>query len=228
MTVTPTSPAGSGQLELLKALGDNTRFAIYEHLASASRPLTTAEIAALLQLHPNTVRPHLERMRDVGLIDVSIDGRGEVGRPHHRYSIATVTPSLGFEPSGVAELADLALAMARRLGASSDDAYEVGYQRGARRAQHYGTAPSTLEALVDDLGRLGFQPTVEEADDHETAIVSFGRCPFQAQVDEYPDLICTLHHGIVSGLVREMGDARVIEFCDRSHRTPCRVAVGER
>ncbi|MBA3983182.1 MAG: helix-turn-helix transcriptional regulator, partial [Acidimicrobiia bacterium] len=56
MTVTPTSPAGSGQLELLKALGDNTRFAIYEHLASASRPLTTAEIAALLQLHPNTVR----------------------------------------------------------------------------------------------------------------------------------------------------------------------------
>lgn len=228
MTVTPTPSAGSGQLELLKALGDNTRFAIYEHLAAAGQPLTTAEIAELLGLHSNTVRPHLERMREVGLIDVSVDGRGEVGRPHHRYAIAAVAPSLGFEPSGVAELADLALAMARRLGASSDDAYEIGYERGARRADHYGSAPSTLEALVADLGRLGFDPTVEEADDHETAIVSFGRCPFQAQVEEHPDLICTLHHGIVSGLVREMGDARVIEFCDRGHRTPCRVAVGER
>ncbi|MDQ3352218.1 MAG: hypothetical protein M3501_09690, partial [Actinomycetota bacterium] len=96
------------------------------------------------------------------------------------------------------------------------------------RAHRYRTAPSALEALVDDLGQLGFEPAVAEDADHETAVVSFGQCPFADHVDEHPELICSLHRGIVTGLVDEMGDARVVEFCDRGHRTPCRVAVGER
>lgn len=223
-----TSPGGIARLELLKALADNTRFAIYEHLAASERSLTTAEIADLLDLHPNTVRPHLERMRDVGLVEVSIDSRGEVGRPHHRYRIAAAPPSLGFEPPGVAHLAELVLTMAQRLGARSVDAYDAGYQHGAARSARYANAPSTLEALVADLAGLGFEPSVGEAADHETAVVSFGQCPFVDYVDQYPDLICTLHRGIVTGLVDDMGDAKVVEFCDRAHRTPCRVALGER
>jgi predicted ArsR family transcriptional regulator len=218
----------SGQLELLKALGDNTRYAIYLHLASASSARTTTEIAGHLGLHPNTVRPHLERLREVGLLAVRVDGRGEVGRPQHRYSLTADAPSLGLEPPVVNELSKLVLSMARRLGAAPGDSYDVGFDRGADRAVHYADAPSTLEALVAELDRLGFDPAVFEGDDVDTAVVSFTRCPFQAQVDEYPDLICSLHHGLVSGLIEEMGDAAVAEFCDRGHRTPCRVAVRSR
>ena len=69
---------------MFKALGDNTRYAIYLELARSSVPLSTAEIAESLDLHPNTVRPHLERMRDVGLLEVDADSRGTVGRPQHR------------------------------------------------------------------------------------------------------------------------------------------------
>ena len=54
------------QLDVLKALGDNTRYALYLELLRAGRPLSTAEIAEALRLHPNTVRPHLERMRIEG------------------------------------------------------------------------------------------------------------------------------------------------------------------
>src|SRR6188508_1892453 len=50
------------RLELLKALGDNTRYAIYLELARAPAPLATAQIAETLGLHANTVRPHLDRM----------------------------------------------------------------------------------------------------------------------------------------------------------------------
>ena len=64
------------RLAVLKALGDNTRYAIYLELARSPRPLATAEIAESLDLHPNTVRPHLERMRDVGLLAVETDARG--------------------------------------------------------------------------------------------------------------------------------------------------------
>jgi len=217
-----------GQLELLKALGDNTRYAIYLHLASASSARTTAEIAEHLGLHPNTVRPHLERLRDVGLIAVRADARGEVGRPQHRYSLAHDAPSFGLEPPVVQELSKLVLAMARRLGAIPGDAYEVGFDRGAERAVYYADAPSSLEALVAELDRLGFDPAVFDGADEDTAVVTFTRCPFQAQVDEYPDLVCSLHHGLVSGLIEEMSDATVAEFCNRSHRTPCQVAVRSR
>ena len=62
--------AGTPQLDLLKALGDNTRYAIYLELARSPRPLATADISESLGLHPNTVRPHLERMREAGLLDV--------------------------------------------------------------------------------------------------------------------------------------------------------------
>ncbi len=99
---------------MLKALGDNTRYAIYLELARSPRPLVTAEIADTLGLHPNTVRPHLERMREIGLLDVTTDARGEVGRPQHRYSLAADAPSLGLEPPTMPMLARMVLQMAQR------------------------------------------------------------------------------------------------------------------
>ena len=75
---TGTSSRELPSRDVLKALGDNTRYAIYLELARSPRPLVTAEIADTLDLHPNTVRPHLERMREVGLLDVTTDARGEV------------------------------------------------------------------------------------------------------------------------------------------------------
>ena len=148
-------------------LGDNTRYAIYLELARSSRPLVTAEIADTLGLHPNTVRPHLDRMREVGLLDVTTDARGEVGRPQHRYSLAPDAPSLGLEPSTMPMLARMVLSMARRLGANPSDAVAVGEAEGAGRAGRYDDAPSALEALVADLDRLGFDPVVSGDDDDE-------------------------------------------------------------
>ena len=107
----------TGHLDVLKALGDNTRYAIYLELARAARPLTTADIADTLGLHANTVRPHLERMRDVGLVDVETEARGKLGRPQHRYSVSPGAPSLGLEPPTMPMLARMVLRMADRLGA---------------------------------------------------------------------------------------------------------------
>ncbi len=216
------------QLDVLKTLGDNTRYAIYLELARAARPRTTAEIAETLDLHPNTVRPHLERMRDVGLVEVQVDARGEVGRPQHRYSVAADAPSLGLEPPTMPLLARMVLAMARRVGASPDDAASVGVDEGRRRAAPYRDAPSSLEALVSDLDRLGFDPIVSDGDDDETAVVAFANCPFAEIAAEQPDLVCGLHRGLVAGFVAGMGDAEVAEFCTLVHRTPCRVAVRSR
>jgi predicted ArsR family transcriptional regulator len=220
-----TSPA---QLDLLKTLGDNTRYAIYLELARAARPLTTSEIAESLGLHPNTVRPHLERMREVALVVVEVGARGEVGRPQHRYSVAPDAPSLGLEPPTMPVLARMVLAMAQRLGASADDAEAVGLEEGIRRAVPFDRAPSSLEALVTDLDRLGFDPVVSEGQDTETAVVAFANCPFAEMAADHPELVCGLHRGMVAGFVARMGDAEVAEFCTLVHRTPCQVAVRSR
>jgi predicted ArsR family transcriptional regulator len=210
---------------VLKVLGDNTRYGIYLELARAARPLVTAEIAETLGLHANTVRPHLERMREVGLLDVTADPRGEVGRPQHRYSLAAEAPSLGLEPPSVPMLARMVLDMAQRLRGGPDDAAAVGEHEGVARAARYATWPSALEALVDDLDRLGFDPVVAEADDGDTAFVAFANCPFATFAASHPEIVCGLHRGLVTGFVAEMGDAEVIEFCPLAHRTPCQVSV---
>ena len=108
--------------------------------------------------------------------------------------------------------------MAKRLQASADDAEAVGADEGRRRARPYVNAPSTLEALVSDLDRLGFDPIVTEArpavrlrrrvvDDDADAVVAFAHCPFADLAEEHPELVCGLHRGLVAGFVAEMGDA---------------------
>jgi predicted ArsR family transcriptional regulator len=218
----------TGHLDVLKALGDNTRYAIYLELARAARPLTTADIADTLGLHANTVRPHLERMRDVGLVDVETEARGKLGRPQHRYSVASGAPSLGLEPPTMPVLARMVLRLADRLGAAGGDAEDVGRDEGGRRAVAYLDAPSSLEALVSDLDRLGFDPIVTDGDDDDTAIVAFAHCPFADIAAEHPELVCGLHRGLVAGFVARMGDAEVREFCTLVDRTPCQVAVRSR
>ena len=188
----------------------------------------TAEIAEMLGLHPNTVRPHLDRMREVGLLDVTTDARGEVGRPQHRYSLAADAPSLGLEPPTMPVLARMVLAMAERLGASPTDAVAVGEAEGAARAGRYADAPSALEALVADLDRLGFDPvvgaptSVDDARHAPSWRSPTARSPTSPAT--HPELVCGLHRGLVAGFVAHDGRARSAEFCPLVHRTPCQVS----
>ena len=178
-------------------------------------------------------------MRDVGLVDVQVGGRGQIGRPQHRYSLAADAPSLGLEPPVMPVLARMVLSMADRLGAGPADALAVGAEEGARRAVPYQAAPSSLEALVSDLGRLGFDPVVGDAlgladtDGHsvadpDTAVVAFANCPFGDLADQHADIVCSLHHGLVAGFVAGMGDTEIREFCTVVDRTPCQVTVSGR
>ena len=219
------------RLDLLKALGDNTRYAIYLELARSPIPLATAEIADTLGLHANTVRPHLERMRDVGLLDVQTDPRGSVGRPQHRYSLAPGAPSLGLEPPSFPLLARMLLRVASLGGASADDAAEAGREQGRTDALTMASATAAagdppvpcLDALVVELDRLGFDPAV--ASDGDEATVGFAHCPFRDLAEANPDLVCSLHRGLVEGFVEAVGGAVVDEFRNLVHRSPCQVAL---
>jgi predicted ArsR family transcriptional regulator len=211
------------RLELLKALGDNTRYAIYLELARSPRPLATAEVADTLALHPNTVRPHLERMRDVGLLEVTVDAQGTVGRPQHRYSLAADAPALGFEPPAFPVLARMLLRMAATAGLPTGDAVEAGREQGALAAARPDRQGACAAALGDELAALGFDPASME--DESGTTIAFTRCPFRELAEANPELVCGLHRGLVEGFVDANGGGVVVDFHDLADRTPCQVEI---
>jgi len=229
--VAPRAP----RLDILKALGDNTRYAIYLELARSPLPLTTAEVADVLDLHVNTVRPHLERMRDVGLLAVDTEGRGGVGRPQHRYSLSADAPSLGLEPSPFPMLARTLLRAAAAAGVDPDEISAAGREQGGSDARRWSEDTLCLDALILEQARLGFDPEVVE--DERGATVAFAHCPFRELADAHPDLVCALHRGLVEGfvdrsaVVAEPGLAEPLTV-DRFHplvdRVPCQVELVRR
>jgi predicted ArsR family transcriptional regulator len=219
----PVGTSPTPRLELLKALGDNTRYAIYLELARSSSPLATAQIADGLGLHPNTVRPHLERMRDVGLLDVVTDARGAVGRPQHRYSLAADAPSLGFEPPAFPTLARMLLRLAAAADLPAADCIEAGREHGLALAAQRSGGLDGVNALMEELAILGFDP--ESVIDDHGATIAFTRCPFQDLAEGNPEVVCSLHQGLVAGIVDGCGDGEVVAFNDLAHRPPCQVEI---
>jgi len=210
------------RLPVFKALGDNTRYAIYLELARSSVALSTGEIADALDLHPNTVRPHLERMREAGLLDVDSDPQGLVGRPQHRYSVAPEAPSLGLEPSAFRLLASLVCAVAANAGIAEDDIAAVGREHGRALAAGSRRA-SCAEVLAEQLAELGFDPAT--VIDGDGITVAFTRCPFRELAEAFPDVVCHLHRGMVDGIVDVIGGARVRRFGTLADRDPCQVEL---
>jgi predicted ArsR family transcriptional regulator len=185
-------------------------------------------VAESLGLHVNTVRPHLERMREVGLLAVQSEKGGAVGRPQHQYSLAATAPSLGLEPPTFPMLARMLLRAAALAGAGADEAADAGREQGRVDGARVRRRPC-LDALIDELDRLGFDPAVaaDDDDDVDTAVatVAFAHCPFQDLAEANPDLVCSLHRGLVEGFVDEVGGAEVVAFRNLSDRHPCQVEL---
>lgn len=145
------------RLAIYKALGDPTRFHLFDLLAASDAPVATSNLATELRLHPNTVRPHLERLREVGLLDVAADKRGTVGRPQHMWEVSADAPNLGdlaptdgvpaqqrhppdslFTRGGAWLLSALMSGVATEAGATSQQALGVGRLRGRAMAEQIG------------------------------------------------------------------------------------------
>ena len=216
-------------LEVLKALGDETRYALYRELAGSTAPRSAGDLADALDLHANTVRLHLERLKDAGLVDVEVIHRGTVGRPQHRYSLAPGAPGLGFDPPAHVLLAGLLAALAETSGADATAARAAGRARG-RRSAGRTSSRTCLTVLAQELDRLGFEPAVDPEDPVGSTGVGAGtrieflHCPFRELAEAYPELVCNLHRGICEG-VAEAGRGTVEQFSTLYEPDPCHVVV---
>ncbi len=219
---------GPSRLDLFKALGDNTRYAIYLELARAEEPRSTAEIAETLGLHPNTVRPHLERMRDAGLLHVEVDNHGAVGRPQHLYSLVADAPSLGLEPPSFPLMAGLLANLAAAYEPEADQVAEVGRDHGRHVAtvRREGGATSCVGAVSAEMAEMGFDPVHDG--DANTTTIAFTQCPYRSLAEAFPELVCHLHRGMIEGMVDVLGERKVERFATLDDRDPCQVDLAVR
>jgi predicted ArsR family transcriptional regulator len=214
------------ELPVLKALADETRYAVYRELSTSTRALSVQDLADRLGVHANTIRLHLERLREVGIVDVEAVHRGTVGRPQHLFFLADGAPGVGFDPPAHALLAALLASLAERVGADPSDATDAGRAWGSQSGLRTRER-SCLRALEQELQRLGFEPALGPGDGTSEggARIEFLHCPFRELAEAYPELVCNLHRGLCEGVVERTGPGRVDEFATLYDPEPCHVTV---
>lgn len=202
---------------VLKALGDDTRYAIFEWLRDAPGPATVAEVAQAFDLHANTVRPHLDRLREAGLVELDDSPQGTVGRPQHRYTAVKADIEFHRGPDEHKLLAEMLAEICCRAQATSEQAYAVGEDAGRRLV--IGETADVAAVLTAESTRLGFGAVADDG------CVRFTDCPFRTLAEAHPDIICSLHHGLTVGVAESVGGS-VAVFHRLDDRRPCAVEVG--
>ena len=197
-------PSRAPGLDILKALGDNTRYAIYLELARSPRPLSTADIAEVLGLHVNTVRPHLERMREVGPARGDAPRRGAMwAGPSTATRWPPTPPGWAWSRRRCPCWPALSCSAAHAAGLAPDELVDAGREQGRADAARWPEGADALEALVDEQARLGFDPEVVALDDgavdglRPLPVPRAGRAAPRPGVQPAP--------GLVEGLVERLG-----------------------
>ncbi len=208
-----SAPADTEELQLRsRALGDPTRYRIFREIARRQRPVAVAELTAAFGLNHNTVRQHLRKLCDAGLLDeVGEPPRGP-GRPRLLYQLSADAAN-DWNAEGPYERLSLLLL---ELAATDATPREVGRAAGrAVRLDPAGLDP--LEVLRRVMTAQGFAPRVDRNGDR--AEVTLLRCPFATAAEANPSVVCDLHRGMTEGLVGQLDDVDAPRLVARHPRS---------
>jgi predicted ArsR family transcriptional regulator len=181
-------------------LSQATRARLFGLLGEVRRPMGTEELAQRLDLHPNGVRVHLERLRQAGLITRQRTPQAR-GRPRDMWLISPDARPGGESPTGYADLGRW-LARVISSGRKSLSRVEAtGRTIGQELAPEGDGAPE--QKLHAVLAAMGFQPQ-REPDQEGGLTYRLCNCPYRDAVHERPEVVCTLHRGMTLGLLDEI------------------------
>jgi predicted ArsR family transcriptional regulator len=190
-------------IEVHKALADDTRYRLYRFLRLSGRPVPVRELAARLGLHANTIRPHLRRLVDAGLVAVEARrGSSAVGRPQALYSVVTGEGREGRDYRLLADILATLVAGSRSRSRAQELAREWGDFLMARHASPPGARRPghNLAALRDAMAEAGFDPRFRRRGNGSIEI-ALRSCPFRDLLEEHRELACTVHQGLLEGML---------------------------
>ncbi len=168
---------------LHRALGSPSRVRLLEVLREQGAPLDARELSERTDLHPNTVRSHLARLEEAGLVRSASEQSGRRGRPRIVFS---AVPAAAAEEEGYRVVADaLADALLRRKPQAEP-----------------------VEKVVGLLDELGFAPQLE--DEAEGRRILMRRCPLLHEGGPDTTVVCPAHLGLIEDVLAELGAAEEV------------------
>lgn len=190
-------------IEIHKALADDTRYRLYRYLRLSGRPVAVRELVTRLGLHANTIRPHLRRLVDAGLVAAETRRvSSAVGRPQTLYSAVATEPQAGRDHRLLADILATLVTGSRARAGALELAREWGDYLMTRHARHPGSRRPgpDLAALREALAEAGFDPRFRRSGNRTVEIALRG-CPFRDLLDQHRDLVCAVHRGLLEGML---------------------------
>jgi predicted ArsR family transcriptional regulator len=182
---------------------------VLDALRGSATPLGVADAARRLGVHPNTARFHLDALVRQGLVERRLEARSGPGRPRTVYAVRP-----GMDRAGTREYRLLARMLLSHLAAAGPDARESAMETGREWGRfltdppppyQQPTAARSAERLVALLDGLGFAPAPEgHGSDGTPARIRLRHCPFLELAEEYGQLVCPLHLGLMQGALAEL------------------------
>ena len=172
-----------------QALGDPSRYEIFEHIASADHPLGVADLTERMGFNHNAIRQHLAKLLDADLITEATEKRTTRGRPRLTYRARSdAFDQFQNRPDGSYQrLAGLLL----EVITTGNSPRDVG--RANATITTSGEPADTIATLTRQLQVDGFDPTLDGSR------IKLTRCPFASLATTEPSIICEIHRGILDG-----------------------------
>ncbi|HEV8682545.1 MAG TPA: helix-turn-helix domain-containing protein [Actinomycetota bacterium] len=215
-------------LEIHRALAEDTRFRLYRYLRLTGRPVSVRELSRRLSLHPNTLRPHLRRLEEAGLVSHQVRKTAAVGRPQILYEALESSEDGAKDYRFLAEILCGMVRTPREIATAAELAREWGAYLVSQGGPKPGVrlpARRNLALLRDAMAGAGFDPRFRR--DGTSVEVTLRACPFRDLADDYRDLVCTLHRGLIEGMLAGLKPRITLhEFKPFAERGVCRLRAG--
>jgi predicted ArsR family transcriptional regulator len=179
------------------------RAAVLDALLDQPDPVGIDALAQATGRHSNTVREQVNWLVDRGYVTRIRQPQDGRGRPAWLYQARGARPADG-------EYVELAAALAWRLQDASPDAHAEAVAAGrrwgsdlvARKGASAEPSPATGRRwTVELLDELGYAP----APDGEDREVVLHRCPLLQAAHRFPDVVCSVHLGMVQTALEANG-----------------------
>ena len=192
------------------ALGES-RSRVLAVLQDAGAPLGVGEVAAIVGLHSNTARFHLDALAGSGLVERTLEERELPGRPRTLYAARAESARAGRRSYRLlAEILTSYIAgQTPHPAAAALQAGRVWGRYLAERLPPYRRidAAQATRLLVGTLDDIGFSPEAIVAGRKRRILLH--QCPFRETAEEHREVVCSVHLGLMQGVLAEL-DAPLI------------------
>ena len=184
----------------------HTRSRVRALLQHAADPLGVTDVADAVGLHPNTARFHLDGLVDAGLAERATEDRQIPGRPRTLY---TASPDAG--PTGRRSYRLLSEILTSFLSSQVPQPAKAAVKAGAAWGRYLAEKPAPFQRidagnatrqLVSVLDDVGFAPEASTAGGRRRILLH--HCPFREVAESHGDIICSIHLGLMQGLLSEL------------------------